>query len=269
MYFTQTKTIKESAQKLSPTTSVFLLRLCWVFQALCSTMQEKSLFGDCGEGMEEHPAKFTVIYLFFWQDPLLPQNSLTDGKPPKQAFSPLENTCLDLMIKKATVGALKKKNVSKSLLPQHAPQQSSTKNNWLLFLFPFPFPIPQKKHPEPTVGALPSGQAGGQAPFWSRSEAAPLFKKTEVTKSVSQTPQRLPERQASWSVFHWKGPQTIPEGPEMHKRQCSPSRKTPVSMFFSSMAGGMWNAALKIHLQTHSKDPSFYFHYCLQVSFRI
>lgn len=30
-YFPQTETTKESAQKLSPTTSVFLLRLCWVF----------------------------------------------------------------------------------------------------------------------------------------------------------------------------------------------------------------------------------------------
>jgi len=68
---------------------------------------------------------------------------LTEGKPPKQAFSPSENTCLDLMIKKATVGALKKE--SKPLLPQNALQLISTKQKAIISLS-FPNPT-QEKNP--------------------------------------------------------------------------------------------------------------------------
>lgn len=135
-----------------------------------------------------------------------------------------------------------------------APQKQSA-----IISLPFSLPNPtQKQHPEPNVGALASGQAGGQAPFWSRSEAAPLFKKTEVTKSVSQKISFQKGRQKLICISLERTP-SYSRRPKMHKRQRSPSRKTPFSMFFSSMAGGMWNAALKTHLQTRSSRPQVLF----------
>lgn len=49
---------------------------------------------------------------------------------------------------------------------------------------------------------------------------------------VFQTHPRLPERQKSSPVFHWKRPRVTPEVPEIHKRQCSPSRKGIIQYCF-------------------------------------
>lgn len=57
-----------------------------VYWTVHSTTQEKATFGGYGEGIQWHLAKLTAKKLLW--DALFPQNSLTEGKAPKEAFSP-------------------------------------------------------------------------------------------------------------------------------------------------------------------------------------
>lgn len=207
--------------------------------------------------------------LFFWQDPLLPQNSLTDGKPPKQAFSPLENTCLDLMIKKATVGALKKKNVSKSLLPQHALQQSSTKT--IGYYFSSLFPSQSHTKAAPWTQRRGFGQRASWRPgsiLKQIRSCSSLQKDWSHKISFPNLHEGFQKGRQVELYFTGEDPKLFQKGPRCIKGNAAQAERHLLVCFFPQ-----WQVECEIPSRPISRhvpaDPRFCFHYCLQVSFRI
>lgn len=93
----------------------------------------------------------------------------------------------------------------------------------------------QKKSPCPDLLEFPRARGRGQAPFWGRLATHPTTEKPRSQNhEVPQTP-RFPERQKWPSV---KGPWAAPEVPEIHQRQCKPSKRMLFSVPLSLIAAG-------------------------------